>query len=328
LSNDGTNSYAWDAENRMIKITYPGTGNYSAFSYDGLWRNVGIVETTAGSVTSTKQFVWSLDERCESRDASGSVLNQYFRRGERSSGTSYFWTLDHLGLCAASVTPDFQLDWLTGHPNSNNPLAPGGSVCEVTNSSGVIQTQMAYDPYGRARLLNGTTSPDIQYSGYYVHAPSSLCLTWFRSYKPSIGRWINRDPLGEPNFSNRYSYIYNIPTNFTDSVGLDAPVGGDFDPSANRTANINNVINFITGVLDMNPVINWDNARRRFDQMMSPADKSTYKNCPIPRWFPGNTKPLPSPDSMYPVPNPWRKDYYPGSPPWDPTLTKPFRGLA
>ncbi len=43
LLNDGTNSYSWDAENRMIKITYPGTGNYSTFSYDGLGRNVDIL---------------------------------------------------------------------------------------------------------------------------------------------------------------------------------------------------------------------------------------------------------------------------------------------
>ena len=36
MTSDGTNEYAWDAENRLIKITYPGSENYSQFVYDGL----------------------------------------------------------------------------------------------------------------------------------------------------------------------------------------------------------------------------------------------------------------------------------------------------
>src|SRR5882762_1909303 len=70
MTSDGTNDYAWDAENRMIKITYPGSNNFSSFVYDGLSRNASIVETTAGSVTSTKQFVWSGVDRKEERDGS------------------------------------------------------------------------------------------------------------------------------------------------------------------------------------------------------------------------------------------------------------------
>ena len=61
LLSDGTNSYAWDAENRMIKITYPGTGNYSTFTYDGAGRNVDIAETTSGSVTSTKSNLFGVN---------------------------------------------------------------------------------------------------------------------------------------------------------------------------------------------------------------------------------------------------------------------------
>ena len=97
LLNDGTNSYSWDAENRMIKITYPGTGNYSAFSYDGLGRNVSIVETVSGSVTSTKQFVWCGHDRCENRNATGGVVAQFFKMGQTVAGNSYFYCKDQPG---------------------------------------------------------------------------------------------------------------------------------------------------------------------------------------------------------------------------------------
>ncbi len=82
MTSDGTNSYAWDAENRMIKITYPGSNNFSTFVYDGLGRNVSIVETTAGSVTSTKQFVWNGNFRKEERDGTGALTKKFFVEGQ------------------------------------------------------------------------------------------------------------------------------------------------------------------------------------------------------------------------------------------------------
>src|ERR1700678_4168831 len=83
MTSDGTNSYSWDAENRLIQITYPGSGNNSQFAYDGLGRNVQILEYVSSSLSSTKQFVWSKDEMrpyqpCEARNAGGTITAQYF----------------------------------------------------------------------------------------------------------------------------------------------------------------------------------------------------------------------------------------------------------
>jgi YD repeat-containing protein len=73
MTSDGTNTYSWDAENRLIKITYPGTGNYSQFTYDGYERTVQVVETVASTVTSTKQFVWANGAMREARNSSGAI---------------------------------------------------------------------------------------------------------------------------------------------------------------------------------------------------------------------------------------------------------------
>jgi len=56
MTSDGIKSYSWDAEKRLIKITYPGSGNNSQFTYDAMSGLVKIVETASGSVTSTKQL--------------------------------------------------------------------------------------------------------------------------------------------------------------------------------------------------------------------------------------------------------------------------------
>jgi hypothetical protein len=40
-------------------------------------------------------------------------------------------------------------------------------------------------------------------------------------YDPTIGRWLNRDPIGEDGGINLYQYASNNPTRFVDPLGLD-----------------------------------------------------------------------------------------------------------
>ncbi len=200
MTSDGTNSYAWDAADRMIKITYPGSNNFSTFVYDGLSRNVSIVETTAGSVTSTKQFVWSVDKKrmyrpCEERDGSGTLTKKFFGRGQMNGATKYFYAKDHLG-----------------------------SVRELTDNSGVIQAEYVFDPYGKVTKISELVPSDFGYAGYYLHSRSGLNLTRTRTYNGSIGRFINRDPIQEKGGTNLYNYVANTPSNRTDPTGLFAGV--------------------------------------------------------------------------------------------------------
>ena len=197
----------------MIKITYPGTGNYSTFTYDGLSRNAIIVETASGSVTSTKQFVWNNTDRSEQRDASSAVTAQFFSLGEILGGIGYFYTTDHLGCTAVSAGTlrELSVMMLGGYLKNFNPLAHSGSIREMTNSTGGLQSENAFDLYGRESKLQGTINSDMQFAGYYAHSRSSLNLTLTRCYSPSIGRWLNRDPIGEIGGANLYSYSPIIP---------------------------------------------------------------------------------------------------------------------
>ncbi len=140
--------------------------------YDAEKRIVKIVETRAGSVTSTKQFVWAGDQLCEERDATGAVTRRFFNLGEQIGGTNYYYTRDH-----------------------NN------SVREMTNGAGTVQSQYGYGPWGEVSKLAGTgPDSDMQYAGMYMHQPSGLNLAVNRAYSPSQGRWISRDPIDDPTF--------------------------------------------------------------------------------------------------------------------------------
>ena len=140
LLNDGTNSYAWDAENRMIKITYPGTGNYSTFVADCKGRLATITETTGGSVTSTRQFIWSGDFMRECRDGSGSIISQYFKHGQITSGSNTFYTRDRLN-----------------------------SIRDITGGAGSSIDAISYDPFGNIVTDTGVAGADFKFAGYYQH---------------------------------------------------------------------------------------------------------------------------------------------------------------
>ncbi|MBK8220826.1 MAG: hypothetical protein IPK73_07375 [Candidatus Obscuribacter sp.] len=197
MTSDGTNTYEWDAENRLIKINYPGMGNNSQFAYDSFDRNVKIIEQTSGSTTSTKQFVWSdgddeNDEICEERAGSNAVTKQFYDDGQRNSSTDYYYTIDQLG-----------------------------SVREMIDDSGTIVAEYSYDSFGRPSVTVETVAANFRFAGMCMHSRSGLNLTQYRQYSSALGRWINRDPLEEEQVdSNLFGYVRNNPVNFIDPDGL------------------------------------------------------------------------------------------------------------
>ena len=200
MTSDGTNSYAWDAENRMIKITYPGSGNNSQFTYDGYGKNVQIVETSGGSVTSTKQFVWCDNTRCEQRDASSSVTAQFFNRGESIGVNKYVYTRDHLN-----------------------------SVRVMADSLGNVQASYDFDAFGRITRSVESTAADFTYAGYYLHGRSGLSLTLTRAYSSNFGSFLNRDTVDFMDGSNSFAYANGNPISLNDPSGLRGLTPGEKD---------------------------------------------------------------------------------------------------
>jgi len=178
-------------QDAAIEITYPGTGNFSCFGYDGLDRVVRIEETIGGSISEVRQFVLTSFEKLEERNSGGAITKRFFNSGTVVGEDKYFYTSDHLG-----------------------------SIREVVSSSPSQSFNCEYSPYGKFSSAETSAQPDFGFSGYHYHARSTLYLAVYRAYNKDLGRWLSRDKLSEIDGANLYSYVNNSPIAFVDHLGL------------------------------------------------------------------------------------------------------------
>jgi RHS repeat-associated protein len=94
----------------------------------------------------------------------------------------------------------------------------------VDASDGSIAARYEYDPYGNLTDLGGAyvDANAYRFSTKYFDSETSLYYYGYRYYSPEIGRWINRDPIGERGGLNQYGFISNNPLSNNDSLGLES----------------------------------------------------------------------------------------------------------
>jgi RHS repeat-associated protein len=193
LLDDGVNTYAWDAADRLIRIQNKQSGHVSQFRYDGHSRRVGDTETDPGQSPVATSFLWCGDRLCERRDGNDTILARYYPEGELLQNAPYYYAKDQVG-----------------------------SVVALVDAAGSVAGRLSYGSYGNVTSSTGIL-PDFRYAQLFDHPPSGLYLANHRAYDSQVGRWISRDPIREAGGINLYAYVRNNPLRYTDPMGL-------FDP--------------------------------------------------------------------------------------------------
>jgi len=191
LTNDGVKLYVWDAENRLIRINYSGTNNFSTFNHDASGVIVSIAEVSNATQTESLQCLYDSTDLTELRSTVTGQISKLFTNGEMNQTSSELYSRDHLG-----------------------------SVRETSDATGTLTSRLSYDSYGRSQ---GTSNSSLEFCSYLKHYRSGLLITLFRDYDPQDGRWINRDPILELGGTNLYCYLDNAPNEDIDELGLKGP---------------------------------------------------------------------------------------------------------
>jgi len=169
-------------------------------------------------------------------------------------GEFYAYGQDSMLLEDFNLSEGPQVDYiyLNGRPiavlnNVNGPVYflhddSLGTPQLATDSNQNIAWQTSYQPFGQASV-SGTITQNLRFPGQYFDVESGWNHNGFRDYIPSLGRYVEPDPLGRAGSGNNlYAYVNNDPENLADPLGLCAanpcPPVPPHPPNANVNANM------------------------------------------------------------------------------------------
>ena len=199
------NSYEYDSENRLKKITTP--ENVVVNYYDAMNRRIKkSIFDTKGNILKTIKYLYNGDNvLCEYDEANNEKvryvnagLDKPVRRTINGS-TNYYYHLDV----------------------QNN-------ITDLSDSNGNLVESYSYDVYGKFEILDADgnlldesiTGNEYFFAGRRYEEKSELYYYRARFYSPVLGRFLQPDPIGYGDGLNIYAYCKNNPVNFIDPMGL------------------------------------------------------------------------------------------------------------
>lgn len=170
LTNDGVNTYQWDARNRLIGMS----GNINAnFAYDPLGRRVSKMINGAST-----QLAYDGND-IVAEIGSGTVGAGYLR-----------------GL---NIDEPFIRQFASGSEFYHTDAL--GSVLVLSNAQSAPATTYGYEPFGKT-AITGSSANALQYTGR-EHDGTELYYYRARYYSTSLSRFLSEDPIYSPVFSSK-----------------------------------------------------------------------------------------------------------------------------
>jgi RHS repeat-associated protein len=101
-----------------------------------------------------------------------------------------------------------------------------GQPRRLTDASKAVVWDRVARPFGATAAESGTTAVALRFPGQWADAESGYHYNYFRDYDPSIGRYLQSDPIGIAGGRNSYAYAALSPPNLVDPAGLQQRSGG------------------------------------------------------------------------------------------------------
>lgn len=185
-------TYKWDAQDRLVAVERSDV--VTSFTYDAFGRCIGIEQgPSTGGVLSSHELTYEEFSLAMERETIGGSETFYFGQGQLTDGTGYLHLRDHLG-----------------------------SVRNVVNSAtDAVANSYAYDAWGSESIASESVFCRPRYAGLLASGVTGgFYMAIYRMYDAEMGRWVNRDPIGEAGGIGLYSYVLNSPLSLSDPTGL------------------------------------------------------------------------------------------------------------
>lgn len=195
-----TYDYSYNARKRLVAVDRDGA-DAASYGYDFQGRRVW--RTVFGTTTVQSHYVFDQDGHllAEHDGATGAVVREYV------------W-LDDMPVAMVDSSSGAAQTYFIHTGQIEEPLV-------MTDASKAKVWDAYVEPYGKAQAF-GTPSAglDLRLPGQWLQAESGdLHQNWHRDYDPSLGRYIEVDPIGIAGGQNPYGYVDGRPLELIDPRG-------------------------------------------------------------------------------------------------------------
>jgi RHS repeat-associated protein len=94
-----------------------------------------------------------------------------------------------------------------------------GTPQKLTDADQAIVWDGEFEPFGEEIAISGTAELPLRFPGQYADAETGYSYNYFRDYDPTIGRYLQNDPIGLEGGINTYAYVRGNPVNLKDPSG-------------------------------------------------------------------------------------------------------------
>lgn len=228
MTYDGHWGYAYDAENRP---SWMQTGD-AAIAAGKLKQGLEIRYDYLGRRVKKKRYDWNSgisnwDQIYDDRFLYDGwhILFEFDALASMAKVRAHAWGLDLSGsLQGAGGVGGLLYSYDYANAVTLLPMYDGvGNILGMLTGSGSIGAAYEYDAFGNTLRESGpyAASNPFRFATKYTDIETGLVQHNTRYYSPSLGRFINRDSIGEAGGLNLYAYVSNQVPNAYDYLGMD-----------------------------------------------------------------------------------------------------------
>jgi RHS repeat-associated protein len=222
--NDGTYTYAYDEENRLISVTrIADSAVVGQYQYDALFRRVQTIADPAGT-PSTTVYLYDGPRIIEEQNSLGVTPTTYVYGNyvdevltmDVGDNTYYYHQNDLWSVEAITDNTGAPVERYSYCSAESQPSCDGYGFVVVTDGAG---NPIPLNAWGTPHSAIGNP---WMFTGRQLDEESGLYFYRARYYDPNKGRFLSRDPIEYADGMNLFQYVGDNPTGILDPSGLRA----------------------------------------------------------------------------------------------------------